>query len=294
MLKARTKRKPKAARKPESLGWVADGDLEEVEDAGKDEPEGEEEEKQAEVDENQEVDLEEEEPKEEKKASIMVTKPIRLDVGLGWDDLYLKGESLAFSGDHAPFDTSALSSHSKLRFEEYESGLTPAVPSASSRPREVRGAAVRPVDDTKIRRKEAKLAREERLEKWFGLPKTKMTPELAKELKVIKLRANYDPKRFYKANDSAELPKYFVMASEVGGGLAPAGLRPTLADGPKRGRTLLDSILRDQKAQEWTSKRTHEVQERQAASRFSGHGKPRTGEASKKTRRGGAWKKKQR
>lgn len=37
--------------------------------------------------------------------------------------------------------------------------------------REVRGARVRPLDDAKERRKEAKAQREERLEKWFGLPK---------------------------------------------------------------------------------------------------------------------------
>ena len=36
---------------------------------------------------------------------------------------------------------------------------------------EVRGARVRPLDDAKERRKEAKQQREERLEKWFGLPK---------------------------------------------------------------------------------------------------------------------------
>ena len=36
---------------------------------------------------------------------------------------------------------------------------------------------------------------QEKLDKWFGLPKHKMTPELEKELKALRLRANFDPKR---------------------------------------------------------------------------------------------------
>ena len=43
----------------------------------------------------------------------------------------------------------------------------------------------------------------------FSLPKQDLTPELAAELKAIRLRAYMDPKRFYKGNDTNELPTHF-------------------------------------------------------------------------------------
>lgn len=33
---------------------------------------------------------------------------------------------------------------------------------------------------------------------WFDLPATEVTPEIKKDLQLIKLRAYVDPKRFYK------------------------------------------------------------------------------------------------
>lgn len=153
--------------------------------------------------------------------------------------------------------------------------------------REVRGAPARPLEDSGLRRKERKQAREEQLKGWFGMRKQQLTPELEKELKAIKLRGSVDPKRFYKANDSKELPKYFHVATEVGGGLAPAGEKPSAQ---KRGRSFLDEILHDAKAQEYTHKRWSEAVDRGDASKNSGHGLSRKkGKAS--THRGGGWKK---
>ena len=33
---------------------------------------------------------------------------------------------------------------------------------------------------------------------WYGLPATEMTPEIKKDIQLIKLRGYVDPKRFYK------------------------------------------------------------------------------------------------
>jgi len=108
------------------------------------------------------------------------------------------------------------------------------------------------------------------------------------ELKALQLRGYFDPKRFYKANDSKELPKYFTIATEVGGGMAPAGERATVQDRhPRSGQSFLQSVLLDDKVQEWTTRKAGESQARGQASRFSGHGKPNKG----KVKRGGKWKK---
>jgi len=156
---------------------------------------------------------------------------------------------------------------------------------------------VRPVDDRKLRNSEAKIAREEKLDKWFGLPKRRLTPEMEKELQVLKLRGMYDPKRFYKGNDSKALPTHFVMATEVGGGRCAAGLEATPDTHWNSGRSFLDTVLRDQKAQEFTWKKHDESNSRGMLSFNSGHGKARSNgsrKGLKSTKRGGAWKKKKR
>lgn len=39
-------------------------------------------------------------------------------------------------------------------------------------------------------------------EKWFNMPATEITPEVERDLKILKLRRVLDPKRFYKKDDS--------------------------------------------------------------------------------------------
>jgi len=41
------------------------------------------------------------------------------------------------------------------------------------------------------------------------MPKVELTEELRNDLKAIKFRNQIFPKRFYKNNDSDNLPKYF-------------------------------------------------------------------------------------
>jgi len=217
---------------------------------------------------------------------------LKLDVGVGPEQLYWRG-----NGRNAEdrFDTAAEAGVYRVSLDDFSGGATSSSASTApriSQQREVRGAPIRPVEDAKLRRTEAKKAREDKLEKWFGLPKHKMTPELEKELKAIKLRANFDPKRFYKANDSQELPKYFTVATEVGGGMAPVGLNTRTADvHANSGRSLLSEMMRDQKSDEFTRKKWREVNGRGNAAKTSGHGK-RKAEGARSTRRGGAWKKK--
>lgn len=218
------------------------------------------------------------------RASLDMSE-LGIDVGLGPEQLYVSGRGA--------FDTSAPPGLSRLDLRDFpEGGITAPAPGQQAAPaREVRGAPARPLDDRKLQRKEARKRAKEQLEGWYGLRRQNLTPEVEKELKAIKLRANFDPKRFYKANDSKELPKYFAFATEVGGGMAPAG---EAAPQRSRGRTFLDTVLRDDKAQEWTRRKHWEVGARGHASHNSGHGKASaTGKKGGGSgRRGGAaWKK---
>merc|ERR1719324_772252 len=217
-------------------------------------------------------------------------KELGLNVGLSSEHLYLSGSGSASKA----FDTSAPPGIFQLDVEDFKTGAGPGAPAVMNTSREVRGAPVRPVDDKWLRQKELKARKEEKLDKWFGMPKRKLTPEMEKELQVLKLRGSFDPKRFYKANDSKALPTHFVMATEVGGGLAAAGLAPNPEVKWNSGRSFLDQVLRDSKAQEWTSKKHGEVGARGYAAFNSGHSKPgaKGHKGLKGTHRGGAWKKK--
>jgi len=207
-----------------------------------------------------------------------------LDVGISADQLYLKGKD-SISG---MFNTASVSGQRQIHYRDFEDGLHAMAPKQATFDREVRGAPVRPNDDTKLKKKERKKEKEKSLDGWFGLPKQTLTPQLKMELKAIQLRGSFDPKRFYKANDSKELPKYFTIATEVGGGMAAAGEKATVHDRhPRSGQSFLQSVLRDDRVQEWTTKKAAESNARGQASRFSGHGNPNRG----KVKRGGKWKK---
>ena len=49
------------------------------------------------------------------------------------------------------------------------------------------------------------------LAKWFNMPAPELTPELKKDLLIIKSRKALDPKRFYKKDHSRGLPKFFQV-----------------------------------------------------------------------------------
>eukprot|EP00392_Amoebophrya_sp_AT5.2_P007129 g7143.t1 len=97
-----------------------------------------------------------------------------------------------------------------------------------------------------------------------GLPKQELTPELERELKFLQMRAYADPARFYKGNDTKELPTHFHLGVEVGGS---GSMAPVKADGTasrnenkkRKGVSLMQEMLKDQRVQEWTRKRFDEV-----------------------------------
>lgn len=210
-----------------------------------------------------------------------------LDTGLRSSHLLLQGHR-----GKEGFDTRSVPGHWGLDFRDYSEGSAPEVPAVDSvSTREVRGQAVRPVDDRTLRKKEAKAQKSEALAKWFGLPRAKLTPELEKELLAIKLRGNVDPKRFYKSNDSKKLPTHFHVAVETGGDGPVAGYHAKQES--SRGISFLDSVLRDSQAQDWTYKKFTEVAAKGDAAANSGHGRKRAKRSEAKgTKRGQVWKKK--
>ena len=49
---------------------------------------------------------------------------------------------------------------------------------------------------------------------WFGMPVGEMSEENKNDLTIIKLRGGLHKDRFYKANDSDNLPKFFQVTNK--------------------------------------------------------------------------------
>jgi hypothetical protein len=129
---------------------------------------------------------------------------------------------------------------------------------------------------------------------WFDMPAPVVTPELKRDLQLLKLRNVLDPKRFYKRDGDRGLPKFFQARSDdprcarealcsdlkgavcVGGGGARGAQVGTVVESgadwysgrvPKRARkgTIVEELLADDQSRAYFKRRFGEVQARQQA-----------------------------
>jgi len=206
-----------------------------------------------------------------------------LDVGIQRSDLYF------MDCKPQPLKTHC-SGRSTLKFQSMEK--KPVAEPIRSEQFAATGSQVAPLNDNKQRRKDAKKAASEQLEKWFGLPRQHITPELELEMKAIKLRGHFDPKRFYKGNDSTKLPTHFQVGVVYHqGGLQPVGegreseaLNAHTGRKKFKGKSLLQEILANDVSSAWTKKEFRAADIRGQ----SGH-KQKTKKVTKKN-----WKRKKR
>eukprot|EP00744_Colponema_vietnamica_P005100 GILI01007504.1.p1 GENE.GILI01007504.1~~GILI01007504.1.p1 ORF type:complete len:167 (+),score=58.80 GILI01007504.1:107-607(+) len=94
---------------------------------------------------------------------------------------------------------------------------------------------------------------------WFNMPATPITPELKQDLTALKLRAFYDPKRFYKKDSGKALPKYFQIGTVVEG--AGEFYSSRLTNKERKGR-LVDELLTDEKVKNYTKRKFREIDEK--------------------------------
>lgn len=99
------------------------------------------------------------------------------------------------------------------------------------------GLLVPPRDPKKLKKMARKQVKDTLGDKWFDMPAQTITPELKKDLQLLKLRNVVDPKRHYKADDAKGLPKYFQVGTVIepasefySGRLTKKERKPTIAD----------------------------------------------------------------
>lgn len=94
-------------------------------------------------------------------------------------------------------------------------------------------------------------------DKWFGMKKPEMTPEIKNELELISMRHKLDPKRFYKRSEQKTLPKFFEVGKVMASPLEYYNDRPD--PGQKKTSTLVDELLADAEFQKRIKRKRKEA-----------------------------------
>ena len=98
---------------------------------------------------------------------------------------------------------------------------------------------------------------------WFNLPKTEITPQVKKDLQILKMRNSLDPKQHYKRNDSKTLPKYFQMGTIVHNSLDFHSSRATKK---QKKSTIVGELLADAEFRRKNKNKFLEIQKSHAVS----------------------------
>ncbi|KAK1387391.1 Fcf2 domain-containing protein [Heracleum sosnowskyi] len=94
---------------------------------------------------------------------------------------------------------------------------------------------------------------------WFDMPAPTMTPELKKDLQLLKLRSVMDPKRHYKKADSKSVPKYFQIGTVIEGATEFYTGRLTKKE---RKASLADELLGDHSLGSYRKRKVREIEEK--------------------------------
>lgn len=90
------------------------------------------------------------------------------------------------------------------------------------------------------------------------MPKTEITPEIKRDLQVIRLRNVLDRKRHYKKGDLKD-PTYFQVGTVIEG---PTEFFSSRLTKRERKQTIVDELLADEDARGYYKRRFMEVQSR--------------------------------
>lgn len=93
--------------------------------------------------------------------------------------------------------------------------------------------------------------------KWFNMRQPELTPEVKKDIFIVKHRNAIDPKRHYK-KEKWDTPRYFQIGTIIEGNTE----YHTRMKRKERGQTLVDEILNDSDSKKFFRRKYSEIQER--------------------------------
>ncbi|XP_047955648.1 rRNA-processing protein fcf2-like [Salvia hispanica] len=123
----------------------------------------------------------------------------------------------------------------------------------------VDGLFVPPNDPRKLNKMARKQVKDTAGKNWFDMPAQTITPELKKDLQLLKLRSVIDPKRHYKKGDSKTLPKYFQVGTVIESTSEFFSGRLTKKE---RKATLADELLADSTFHQYRKRKVREIEEK--------------------------------
>jgi len=93
----------------------------------------------------------------------------------------------------------------------------------------------------------------------FGLPRTKITPELKRDLQLLSMRAVLDPKRMYKRQGKFKIPEYSQVGTIVEG---PTEFFSARISKKERNESFVGETLKTEKESGRFGKKYSELQSR--------------------------------
>ncbi|KAK9003160.1 hypothetical protein V6N11_060727 [Hibiscus sabdariffa] len=124
----------------------------------------------------------------------------------------------------------------------------------------VDGLFVPPNDPSKVNKLLRKQVKDTAGSAWFDMPAPTLTPELKKDLQLLKLRGAIDPKRHYKKDSKSKaLPKYFQARTVIESVTDYYSGRMTKNE---RKATLADELLSDPAVRQYRKRKVREIEER--------------------------------
>ncbi|KAJ3390874.1 hypothetical protein HDU92_000234 [Lobulomyces angularis] len=95
--------------------------------------------------------------------------------------------------------------------------------------------------------------------KWFDMPATEITPEIKRDLHILKSRGALDPKRHYKKDNKTGLPKFFQFGTIIEDKADYYSSRLTKKE---RSESFIGEILQDSEKTEYFKKKFNHVQQK--------------------------------
>lgn len=122
----------------------------------------------------------------------------------------------------------------------------------------VDGLFVPPRDPRKLNKLMKKSVKDTAGQSWFDMPAPTITPELKKDLEILKLRNVMDPKRHFKKGEKSKaLPKYF----QVGTVIEPASeFFSGRLTKKERKTTFADELLTDENLKKYRKRKVQEIE----------------------------------
>ncbi|KAF9147352.1 hypothetical protein BG015_011031 [Linnemannia schmuckeri] len=95
--------------------------------------------------------------------------------------------------------------------------------------------------------------------KWFDMPQQVLTPELRRDLQILKLRNVLDPKRFYKREEKGKprFPKYFQVGTIIEGNTEFYSSRLSKKE---RATTITGEVMKDIAGRDYYKRKFDEIQ----------------------------------